>query len=113
LTSLPELPNSLNFLDCTNNNLTSLSKLPDSLMTLYCWDNKWLEPLNFNIVEKFKLSPYNNEQIELFNSYEFQLDNLNEFNFKDYTVGYLEIHKKILNHPDFEWIFNSNEFGLL
>ena len=39
LTSLPELPESLEYLYCSYNNLTSLSKLPNSLRLLYCKNN--------------------------------------------------------------------------
>ena len=36
LSSLPELPNSLELLLCDHNNLSSLPKLPNSLTQLYC-----------------------------------------------------------------------------
>ena len=39
LTSLPELPASLEWLYCYNNQLTSLPELPASLATLYCFNN--------------------------------------------------------------------------
>jgi hypothetical protein len=97
LTSLPKLPESLTELFCSYNQLTSLPELPDSLTDLYCWNNKWIKPLNFNIVQKFNLDAYTVKQTELFNSYEFQLEHLNEFNFKDYSVSGLEVHEKIFN----------------
>ena len=36
---LPKLPNTLEYLNCGNNNLTSLPELPDSLSTLTVYDN--------------------------------------------------------------------------
>ena len=39
LSSLPELPNSLNILYCYNNNLSSLPQLPNSLTVLFCDNN--------------------------------------------------------------------------
>ena len=39
LTSLPELPKSLEYLYCDHNQLTSLPVLPKSLKRLYCRDN--------------------------------------------------------------------------
>ena len=39
LSSLPQLPNSLENLYCFNNNLSSLPKLPNSLKELYCYNN--------------------------------------------------------------------------
>ena len=44
LTSLPELPKSLEILDCNNNKLTKLPELPNTLTTLYC-DNNYLTSL--------------------------------------------------------------------
>ena len=40
LTSLSNLPNSLQYLDCENNELTSLPQIPYSLTTLKCSYNK-------------------------------------------------------------------------
>ena len=39
LTSIPALPNSLQFLDCGSNNLTELPALPNSLISLICYHN--------------------------------------------------------------------------
>ena len=39
LTSLPQLPESLQILCCKNNQLSSLPELPNSLKELYCWRN--------------------------------------------------------------------------
>jgi Leucine-rich repeat (LRR) protein len=39
LKDLPELPNSLQYLDCCDNRLTSLPELPESLKYLNCSDN--------------------------------------------------------------------------
>jgi hypothetical protein len=43
LTSLPELPNSLQELYCSHNKLSSLPKLPNSLKTLCCQFNQLTE----------------------------------------------------------------------
>ena len=43
LTSLPELPNSLQVLFCSMNQLTSLPELPNSLQYLYCHNNQLTE----------------------------------------------------------------------
>ncbi len=40
LTTLPELPESLDWLYCYNNRLTALPTLPASLRWLYCWNNQ-------------------------------------------------------------------------
>ena len=39
LTYLPALPESLEILYCNNNNLSELPALPDSLKVLYCFNN--------------------------------------------------------------------------
>ncbi len=39
LSSLPQLPYSLTCLNCSNNNLSSLPQLPKSLKKLWCWNN--------------------------------------------------------------------------
>ena len=39
LSSLPELPNSLKILKCFNNNIDRLPKLPNSLIELLCYNN--------------------------------------------------------------------------
>jgi len=40
ITSLPELPNSLKTLDCSDTQITSLPKLPQSLQALYCYNTQ-------------------------------------------------------------------------
>ena len=40
LTSLPQLPESLEWLFCYNNQLTSLPKLPEGLEELHCYNNQ-------------------------------------------------------------------------
>ena len=48
LSSLPQLPNSLEILHCFNNNLSSLPKLPNSLKILYCYN----DPI-YNYIAKY------------------------------------------------------------
>jgi len=53
LTSLPELPNNLQKLNCYNNKLTSLPTLPNGLGELYCGNNKLTElPILPNNLQK-------------------------------------------------------------
>ncbi|EDL3206216.1 hypothetical protein CQ872_02220 [Salmonella enterica] len=40
LTTLPQLPESLRFLNCSSNELTALPTLPDALDSLYCYANR-------------------------------------------------------------------------
>ena len=97
LTSLPELPVSLKNLYCQYNQLSELPKLPDNLKFLICHDNNWKEPISIDIINKFDLKPYTNEQTKLFRSYEFQKeyiekDNINYFNLEQKE---LKIHPRI------------------
>jgi len=61
LTRLPDLPNSLQYLDCDYNELTNLPDLPNTLRTLYCGDNKLTTlPILPNLLEiKCYGNPYN------------------------------------------------------
>jgi hypothetical protein len=60
LSTLPPLPNSLFFIDCSLNNLVSLPNLPASLVTLWCYYNQLttLPPLPNSL---FNLSCQNNQ----------------------------------------------------
>jgi Leucine-rich repeat (LRR) protein len=60
LTSLPFLPTSLKNLDCDNNQLKSLPKLPESLGWLYC-NNNHLTFLPLLPKEMWSLSSYSNQ----------------------------------------------------
>ena len=52
---LPDLPETLEILDCYENGLTHLPKLPQALQQLNCWDNKLIElpnlPDNLEILD--------------------------------------------------------------
>ena len=54
LTELPELPPNLKFLHCNNNNLTELPELPLTLEGLYCYNNNLIDlpiiPLTLKIL---------------------------------------------------------------
>jgi Leucine-rich repeat (LRR) protein len=61
LTSLSNLPQSLEILYCTSNQLTSLSNLPQSLKELYCYSNK-LTSLS-NLPENLEILDCTNNQL--------------------------------------------------
>jgi hypothetical protein len=58
LTSLPDLPNTLEVLLCQNNQLTSLPDLPDTLHSLHCNNNPRLydkyHSYRINIIRKYQ-----------------------------------------------------------
>ena len=58
LTSLPDLPNTLEVLLCQNNQLTSLPELPDTLHSLHCNNNPHLydkyQSYRINIIRKYQ-----------------------------------------------------------
>jgi len=63
LTSLPKLPDLLEYLDCNDNKITSLPKLPDTLNYLHCSNNKFEEPIKKEIIDKFDLKKYTQKKV--------------------------------------------------
>ena len=112
---LPELPDTLRHLICSNNRLKKLPKLPENLLQMDCHNNEWEEPIKIEIIDRFYLygnsSPYTKNQIELFNSEEFQRKFLTENpeRFRDLTILDLEIHPTI--RKEFNYIFEGEGMG--
>jgi E3 ubiquitin-protein ligase SspH2 len=52
LSSLPELPNSLRLLDLDYNQFTSLPKLPNSLEEFYCHNNQLIKKNKYKYFRK-------------------------------------------------------------
>ena len=110
LNSLPELPNSLERLWCHNNKLNSLPELPNSLKTLWCHNNQFKEPVKKEIIEKFELEDiYTKESINLFKTYKFQKK------FLERTGRIQDITEWVLPQIkiEFDYLYDSDELGLL
>ena len=110
LTSLPKLPDNLKELHCQTNQLTSLPKLPDNLKYLYCNHNRFTEPLKG--VDRFDIDNiYTYEQIELFQSYEFQKEYIEKDISNYFNLNHIGIHADI--KKEYSDIDSIDDLGIL
>jgi len=112
ITELPELPSNLRTLDCCHNKLKYLPEIPDSLTSLICYINDWAEPIKSEIAIRFDLyNLYNNEQLDRFNSEEYQREFLTKYpeRFQDLTFKKLNIHPII--RKEFAYLFEGEDMG--
>ena len=65
LTSLPTLPDGLQYLDCSSNSLTELPTLPDGLLGLVCHNNSLTTAVMDDIVEQLDANGVENGQLYL------------------------------------------------
>lgn len=109
LTQLPELPY-IYYLDCSNNDLTSLPEFPKfTLREINIENNNWQEPFSkdayiiLNRLSDTKI--YTEEQIERFNSLEFQQQYLDKYPERIDRFEYTPFKL----HPDLNMDYLKNE----
>jgi hypothetical protein len=106
LTQLPTLPSTLEFLDCTNNQLTQLPTLPPTLKYLLCSNNQLITqlptlPSTLEFLDcRYNLLPFDHEinNINMMMEYIIEMRNKNNIFIRFKELFYAVKYKKQFRH---------------
>jgi len=97
-------------LDCSYNNLSILPELPKSLNVLNCSYNNWTEPILSKYYDKIntKFDIYNDEQKEKFGSYEYQKEFIEKYPFRIHDLEPIGVDPKIKD--EYAYLFDFDQY---